>query len=502
MPDTPPSLVFVVLDAARAQNFSCYGYPLKTTPFLSSLAEKAVFYENAISSSYWTMPSFASMFTGTYVSRHGLIIDGHTLRPDLTTLASFLAEHGYDTAGFCSNPYVSDYTGLNRGFDYCLNNIPLRFSGAAKFMRKLIPRSRPGPTDQRTAGKVIGDAISNNDISQQKIKWLVSSVRDGGASDTNRSALKWLKNRRDAEKPFFLFIHYTETHAPYCPPWPYRNKFLNDQKPGIRSLREINQNRTYYNSGKLLMDERDFVGLRALYDGSLAYSDKCVKELYHDLERTGLLDNTIFVVTSDHGDNLGEHNLMSHVHCLYDTLIRIPLIIRWPSNYTSCGLQDHIVQNIDLFPTMADILGDDSNLKAQFDGESLLINKASRRRDFAVSELIKPFGPDALPYRDKLSKYDRRLVAVRSRDYKYIWASNGCHEFYDISSDPEENNNIYNDPSGAKNSDACKYLSVSAKKWIESSNALYERLKAEIEFQSVPDMDDEIKASLSDLGYF
>ena len=498
-----PSLVIIVFDAARAQNFGCYGYNLETTPFLSSLTEKAAVYNNAICSSYWTLPSFASLFTGTYVSRHGLIMDGHRLGSDLITMAEFLSGRGYDTAAFCHNPYVSDYTGLERGFNYFEKNIYRKYDKIIGQFNKIIKAASSGKGSasslQRTKNKTDAEGSSNN---YDRKQWLKKCFIDKGAADMNRRALDWLRNRINHDRPFFLILLYGETHAPYCPPLPYRIKFLRGHGPVTRPLRKINQERTPFNTGRITMNEMDIAGLKALYDGSIAYSDHCVKRFYKELERMGILDNTIFAVTADHGDNLGEHGLLSHVHCLYDTLVRIPLIIQWPRGTGLFGTQDYIVQNIDIFPTMAGILGDEDRLNDQIEGKSLLSGRGKDREDYAVSELLKPFGPDAMPYREELQKYDRRLIAVRSRKYKFIWSSRGDHELYNIANDPNEGNNLFGSRGEADHSDAVRSLIEYSNSWVDRSNVLYEKLKDEIETQNAPGVDEDIKSKLKQLGYF
>jgi arylsulfatase A-like enzyme len=503
MSNQPPSLVVVVYDAARAQNFSCYGYRADTTPFLSSLSEKAAVYSNAICSSYWTLPSFASLFTGTYVSRHSLFIDGQSLKAELSTLAEYLSGCGYETAGFCQNPYVSNFTGLDRGFDHFEKHIPRKYDRLFKFIKSFLKSSEHlKNTSEELLQEENKGFREDSPGGLSKKQWLAKCFLDKGASEMNKRAIKWLKNRRRPETPFFLILLYGETHAPYCPPLPYRTKFIRHHRPVSHPLRDINQQRTPFNSGKISMSKEEIAGLMALYDGSIAYSDHCVKTLYKEMNRMGLLDNTIFAVTSDHGDNLGEHGLLSHVHCLYDTLIRIPLIIQWPRDFGMNGNKSYIVQNIDLYPTMVEILGDNKNICTQLEGKSLLSFRPVNKDSFAVSELIKPFGPDTLPYRDRLKKYNRRLVSVRSVDFKYIWSSNGLHEFYNLSDDPHENQNLYTNADKGRNADVLNRLAAFGKPWIERTNAVYEQLKEEIEGRTEREIDGDVKEMLSRLGYF
>jgi arylsulfatase A-like enzyme len=178
------------------------------------------------------------------------------------------------------------------------------------------------------------------------------------------------------------------------------------------------------------------------------------------------------------------------------------LIIQWPKGTGLFGTQDYIVQNIDIFPTMVEIVGERDGLTMQLEGKSLLSGRGKDNEDCAISELIKPFGPDAMPYRDMLSQYDRRLVSVRSRDYKYIWSSNGRHEFFNVSRDPGENRNMFNKANKDEHSKILDQLVSYAKPWVDRSDALYEQLQEEIEMKDVPEIDDDIKTKLSELGYF
>jgi arylsulfatase A-like enzyme len=200
------------------------------------------------------------------------------------------------------------------------------------------------------------------------------------------------------------------------------------------------------------MTDEDFHILRSLYDGAINYLDNKVQEIIILLKENDQWDNTIFIITSDHGEQLGEHNLFFHVFSLYDYLIKVPLIIKYPIDLNLKGNNMSVVQNVDIFPTITDITNlYDKKLLNQFQGNSLVSDKISNRNSkYAVSELIKPFGPAMIKHKEKLKKFNRKLHCIRTRNYKYIKSSDNLDEFYNLKNDPQENNNLSNIPSDTK----------------------------------------------------
>ncbi|TAH48423.1 MAG: hypothetical protein EYC68_20875 [Chloroflexota bacterium] len=405
-----PNILFVVMDATRAQNLSVYGYPRRTTPHLESFSEQCVVYESAIATSCWSLPCHASLFTGLYPSTHGADDQHQFLDAEHPIIGELLSNfHGYRTFAFCTKRDVSPVTGMNRGFQYFnpeSNGRPFK-----NVFRKL----------DNGVAKVLG-------------------TRDNGLRDINHQLYQLLPQLKANDEPFFLFVSTVEAHIPYRPPKKF-NRFLPDGISPQRAAR-VNMDRWKYMVGRVDMYPQDFEILRALYDAGIAYTDARLEELFGWLRELGLLDDMLVIITGDHGENLGEHNLMAHGYCLYDTVLRVPLIIHFPKGVTPPGRVTEQVQAVDVLPTILTLLGDDTRAMYPYlQGNDLL---SAARRPFAVAEQANP--DLAIFHRrfpdDDVSRYDRSLRMIRTECHKYIWASDGRHELYDLRDDPGETRNL------------------------------------------------------------
>ncbi len=402
-----PNILLIVMDATRAHNLSCYGYGRPTTPNLERFAERAVVYEKAIATSCWSLPTHASMFTGLSPSAHGANDQHHYLDADVPIITQYLQARGYQTVALCRKHDVSPATGMDRGF--------------AAFN----PNRWPGPLTW---------ALRKADNGMAR----AFGYRDGGARHTNREIRALLPRLQAEERPFFLFVSNLEAHLPYRPPRAY-NKFLPDLPP--EKIAAVNQDNWKYMAGEAEMDEADFAVLTALYDGALAYSDYRIGQILTWFEQAGLLEDTLVIITGDHGENLGDHQLMGHGYCLYDSVLHVPLIIHYPRNLMPLGRVAEQVQHVDLLPTILAVLGDETAAASVAQGNNLL-NAA--RRDFAIAEQSYPYldvfqekFPNAA-----VSQLNRELRMIRAEQYKYIWCSDGQHELYDLQADPQERHNL------------------------------------------------------------
>jgi len=507
-----PNIVLIIMDAVRAQNMSLYGYEKETNPNLKKILEMCVLYKNAISSSNWTLPSMTSLFTGTYVSKHGLIMHGDVLNSKFSTIAEMLRKEGYRTFSFSRTPYVSDFTGLDGGFEAIYG---FRQKSVKTVLYELLHREvaeEMQSTERKTissfeAQNYVQKAKNRHSIFQrlidtkymQEILWSITRYFDKSATNLNKRAKKSMKKSRN--KPFFLNINYNETHMPYIVPGGFREKFV----PVClkKKVRYVNQDHRKYYSGEARMDETDFLMLQMLYDGAIAYLDLKIYEIFQFLEKQDLLDDTMAIITSDHGESFGEHGIMFHVFSLYDTLIKIPLLIKYPAELNLHGIEDRIVKTIDIFPTIVDVTGvTDKTLNCQLQGKSLATSSSSglhtrnNSMDYAISEIIAPFHPSLKPLQSSLKKYDRQLISIRTKDAKYIYSSDGKDEFYDLQKDPHELSNlIYSQDSRIPE------LKEKLRLWIKSFISLYERRRREIEGESRVKFSEEIKARLRQLGY-
>lgn len=454
------NIVMAVLDSVRAGNCSLYGYGRCTTPGLEGLAPELAVYKNAFSTTISTVPAHASLFTGTHVSTHGLFVEGHRLTPGLITLAEFLVGLGYYTFGICYQDDVSPVTGLHRGFcEFHMDDEP---SEIKRLIRSILWRQKASPPGNgdgaaKTSGSRVLYRIRESRIFKE-LYWAGTYNSDQGAASSRKKIARFL-SQADPATPFFLYVHYDEAHLPYRPPSPFRSRFLADAGKGRRP-EFVNQDRTRFFLNPEVMNENDFHVLRSLYDGSILYLDSMVCGLYRMMEAMDLLENTMFIVLSDHGDHLGEHGLMSHKYALCDHLTRVPLMIKYPRSLGLRGIFDGIVQITDIFPTIADALGvPEGRIPAQMEGNSL-ISGAIRKRNgqYAIAELMKPFGREIDHVKQNLRRYDRKMYAVRGPRYKCIRDTKGRREIYDLDKDPEEINGI--DVSAA-NDDARKVMELS-----------------------------------------
>jgi arylsulfatase A-like enzyme len=412
------NILLIVMDTTRADHLSCYGYPLLTTPHLDRLAEEGVLFTDAISTGGWTVPTHASLFTGTFPSFHGAQ-DGHpVLNKDLSTLAEVLRSYGYQTAGFTNIGWLTENTGLTRGFDTFVPIYRLYEGG-----------SIPALTRRALA----------------KMAWLLAGCNVADAAATNRYVKRWLTHS-EPDQPFFIFINYFEAHAPYRPPRSFARRFLEPYGIGFAEAQRINQDPLKHITGTVSMDEKGFDVLRALYDAEIAYLDAKLGELFSYLGQQNLLNQTLIIVTADHGENIGDHGLMGHKWCLYDTLLQIPLIIRYPPLFPPGTTIADQVQLVDIFPTLLDVLNiQERGIRDQLQGFSLLPDRvADRPQQIAVAEMAgRSWKQDFRRYPGfDYRQFERDLKAIRTAQFKYIWASDGRHELYEIATDPTESQNL------------------------------------------------------------
>lgn len=411
-----PNLILLSLDAVRADALSCYGHEKPTTPFLDDIARQGLRFTRCFANASWTPPSHGTMFTGQYSSVHGVRGRRLRLRPEVPTLAEQLQAHGYETFGISSNPWVGVRTGLERGFDTFLY-----------LWQKPHPLREPA---------LFLDAVLN------KGRRRLQGGTDGGAYRIRRAVGRWMRKR--ARQPFFLFLHYQGAHTPYLAPRTFFNRFAIQPDPAdLPRLRRVAKDGGYsYMAGYLTLSDRDWEIVRSWYDAKVAGLDHSLARLFDDLGRAGLLDDTLIVVTSDHGENLGDHGLAYHDFCLYDTLLHVPLILLGSGVDSDKGDDDRLVSHIDLVPTLLTAAGVEFD-GTRYPGQDLLA--ADGRKDAVFAELGYPRGIHVFkrlhPDFD-YGRFERTMRAVRTGQWKYIQASDGCEELYDIIRDPAEERNL------------------------------------------------------------
>ena len=437
-----PNILLVSIDSLRADHLSVYGYHKETSPFLTELAFDGTVYDNAITAANWTGASLASILTGLYPTCHGYSNKRYYLDNAQDSIASILRENGYFTACFSNNMYLSSKSGLDAGFD------DFYYQGAKQQKSKDSTK----PSKKNVLLQKLKDSVGlpQKNLAKNVIdlfSYEKSLQRDDGAYATEMAMKKWLRGQHDREKPFFAYVHYQEPHSVYFPPYPYRRRFFSGSWRDEGALLEFDH--INYFAGKTNFIETQVNHFKELYDGEIAYLDWRLGRIFQLLKNQNIYDDTVVIVTADHGEMFGEGGFFWHAFCLYESLIRVPLVIRYPGWFQRDARSLEIVQTNDLTPTLLEGIGIDWKYKNDRQGQSFL-NGSTRK-----AALTETFNPEMMIDRwrqrnkglavDDFKQYMRDLTSYRTLDDKLIYASDGAHEFYDLKSDPGEFKNLYAD---------------------------------------------------------
>ena len=433
-----PNVLLIVMDTVRADHLSLYGYHRATTPRLEQLAKRGIRFEKVRATAPWTLPSHASLFTGRWP--HELGVEWMTpLRGGFPTLAEYLGSHGYATAGFAANTLFCSYdTGIDRGFahyeDYQLGvTTALRTALVVDlaFQAAFAPAAAHGPSLAAGPWRPLVEPLLGLVLDRDRV----------GAQATNRRFLDWLSRRREPGRPYFAFLNYFDAHTPYIPPAVAGHRF------GLRP-RNLDEARVLDDWGELdkvaLPPYFQFLA-RDSYDNCLAYLDQQLGELFDELERRGELDRTLMIVTSDHGEGLGEHDLFDHGESLYRTEIDVPLLIVEPASRRSRGVVGEVVSLRSLPATIAELVG--LGAGSPFPGPSLAgLWRGSPpvdgpvSEDLVISELKAP--NPSHPNQGRSPAERGPLIALAEGDFVYIRnEGDGAEELFNERDDPRESLN-------------------------------------------------------------
>ncbi|HUT54978.1 MAG TPA: sulfatase [bacterium] len=442
------NVILVVIDTTRFDHISHDPSRPGLSPHLARLAAHGAFFERHYAQSSWTLPSMASIITSKMPIQTGVVSEyRHMLEPGLQTLAEIISSHGLRTAGFSANELVRADNGFNRGFDsfhqvhspllylYCMN---------------------------------IGEEV-------------------------NRRVLGWLDTH--GESPFFMWLIYIDPHDPYLPPVSYINR------PPARELPWLGLGRALATWGPIpglkTLPKFEYVDYyHSLHQGEIQYVDHCIGDLMEALKEKGLLDQTLVVVTADHGEEFLDHGLFGHGNSLYEELIRVPLIIYDGAKPQPGRVVSEVTQNLDLVPTILEYLGMEAPAGAL--GSSILPLLYGERPEttagVAVSELpkIENYDDRFIPHRTGLKDfYQRALITDR---YKLIeqtdLKSQGVKfEFYDLEADPAEQH-----PSRAANREPMNALR-------ERLEGFFDQLPGKMDMNETVVPDPEMLRRMKALGY-
>jgi arylsulfatase A-like enzyme len=411
----PPNVVLITMDTVRADHLSLYGYERDTSPRLRELATQATLYTRAVASGDMTLTTHGSLFTGLYGRQHGAhrsetIPTGRPLAAKFVTAAEILTAAGYWTGAVVANTaYLSNAFGFDQGFQYYDVRSPVLLLSKSppwsprRWLHGLCAKFAPLPSVER-------------------------KYRD--ARDINAAIVPLLDRFAERGAPFFLFVNYMDAHLPLIPPppfdalWPGKDgTFTTDRYYEI--LRSVIRG-----DGALPDDVREH--LLSQYDGAIAYVDSEIGVLIGELERRGLWENTLFIVTSDHGEAFGENSLLNHGVSVYQDQVAVPLLVRYPG--MPGGLRaTELASSVDVLPTILDVTG--IPLPRAVPGRSL--------RDIAgAGERL--VAAESFPFLFEVNPAFRRIErAVFAGPHKLIASTTGKHELYDLSRDASETEDLY-----------------------------------------------------------
>lgn len=402
--DDRPNIVLVILDTVRSDFTGDGDGGTGLTPYLDGLAAEGTLFPNTWSNAPWTVPSHASLFTGLLPSEHGCTAQHPKLDTASSTLAELLAGAGYATAGFYSNPWLSERAAdLLRGFDH---------------QKETMLKGFFNSTNRYPEG-------------------------DQGGRSSSTHIARWLKER-PARKPFFLFVNYLESHLPYDPPADYRRRNLPDLSPDdwISVLWGHEFNAQKYDSTRV-----DWRLIHRLYAGDVNTADRLLGNLLRLLKQADLYENTILIVTADHGENLGDHDLAEHQFSVHETLLRVPLVIRAPGRLAA-GTREDPAMLIDLFPTILEFAGISAEQKAA-SGRSLLSppDPATASDRPLVAEYAGPPAGLLRALRQINPRLDTKPLGasfrtIRVGDLRLTVGSEGTVELHDLAADPGQRHDL------------------------------------------------------------
>ena len=390
----------ITIDTLRADHLSCYGYPVKTTPFIDSLAKDGILFKNAFSQSATTCPSHASIMTGLYPSEHRVLANGYILEDSYTTLAEILKKDGFKTFAFTSTDRHFLASHINQGFEF--------YDEPPDTVKTYGYKYRP-------------------------------------ARLTINKAIMHLDGSIHPDDKLFVWIHLFDPHLPYYPPKKYRNyvkKQLN--KTFLRDFIE----RAKVNLEIFNNSFDNFYEHILGYDSEIRYVDDELKRFFKIMKKRGFFKDSLIIITADHGEGLGQHNWLQHAKQIYQEEIHVPLIFYFSDTKIKGKVFSEYVENFDIFSTVLDFLNIklDKKLGKSISSVSLkdliFFNKKVKKPVFVERQFYKE--------RDGVEKaplwkveYEKGVrVALIKDGFKYIYASEYPDEFYNLEQDGFELNNI------------------------------------------------------------
>ena len=407
-----PNIVFIIWDTVRAASLTLYGYSKPTTPNLDALGSDGVVFDRAIAAAPWTLPSHASLFTGLYHHQHSATRTS-ALNDIPPTLAEVLGRHGYQTAGFVANTYwLGRGFGLDRGFKWYEDRPPTTVASVMKSW---------------WAAEVVLTPVF------KALGWDASERIT--AARVNGALLDWI-DAQESGTPFFAFVNWFDAHEPYVPPDNFGYPFSKG---------------TPLSTWSWLSDRRyppeKLAELREAYEACINYLDHQLGMLVAELERRGLRDNTLIVISSDHGETIGEQDarVIGHENNVYYNVLHVPLVVAWKGHLQPRRVPD-VVSLVDVPATIVDLVSARGSRSVA--GSSLVpLMAGARREGIQLSAALSQGNPAEYHVKSKVWPMAKGpLYSVVAGDHHYIINARGEESVYDYSSDPWEQTVATNSP--------------------------------------------------------
>ncbi|MFC2164697.1 sulfatase [Acidobacteriota bacterium] len=437
------SVILISLDTLRADHLGCYGYSRDTSPGIDKLAEDSAVFLNTFATSPWTLPSHVSLLTALNCINHQVYNSDEKMDPSIKTLADFLRSKGYFNSAITGGGYVSGIFGLNKGFD-----------------------------SYHVRGQ-----LNDSDSAEKATQGVLDFIE------------------RNKDRNFFFFLHSYQIHSPYFPPPPYDEMFLAEdaewKKVNLGELRLNHQHRFKPLSDKQRQNIID------LYDGEIRYTDeKLISPIINKLKSLNLYDDTMIILTADHGEEFFEHKSWAHSHSVYDETIKVPMIVKSFNSEHAGRRIEKYARLVDAMPTILEALGIDHS-DNYMDGESLysllLDNSESTEERIFLSELAPYAGENHIPRKIAINQGRNKLIIndkFSPEDLAYYTfppPEIQKMEIYDLTKDPREILNlIKKEPSMAR-------------RLIDFMNARYKQNK-KVKTNKAK-IDEELNEQLRALGY-
>jgi len=429
------NVILVSFDALQAAHVGSLGYKRNVTPTIDAMAKDGISFSQNISVASWTVPASMTWFTGVYPSEHKLtnkfsvfnppagnkLSNLKELSPDLVTLAEVLKENGYATGGFTGNAGVSGFFGYGQGFD----------------------------------------------------RYFFEKGKFGSMGVSIPKAMEWLQENKN--KKFFMFLHGYDCHGQNVPEGGFDYRFVDkgyDKKfTGSAKEQEALREEGLEKGGVALRDE-DVNFWRAIYDEKIQRTDAMFKGFLAELEKMGLMDKTIFILTSDHGTEFHEHKRFDHGFSLYDELIHVPLVIKLPKVKSGKMVSDQI-SSIDVMPTILDLLDVKVSPKLQ---------KQLRGASLVPALKGKPVAKDVYSETD-YRQYTYKRSVITKDGWKFIYTlEDKSRELYNLKTDPGEKKNLVEtEPCRAYELEQKLFAyfksighDLNARQWIPGLNPVYD----------------------------